>query len=140
MYKIKHIENNAIYNEQVFNRYLYVTSDGSSTVKKVFDSDCLLGDALEIGKEYDMKLGMLGTLIDDCSQKQIGENLEFEIIKEVKIGVKKFLEIQTVIGNFYVQKEVFKDIGVSKLSKNVINYTRVDLLSIDGELRFDLKF
>lgn len=83
---------------------------------------------------------MLGTLIDDCSQKQVGENLEFEIIKEVKLGVQKFLEIQTAIGIFYVQKEMFKDIEVRKLSKNVINYTRVDLLSINNELRFDLKF
>ncbi|AVW04404.1 hypothetical protein DA078_06065 [Lactiplantibacillus plantarum] len=126
MYKLLSIDAAAV------TRNLMLQNTETNTVEKVFDDSDIINEDetfefMEIGKIYDCKLALFGSM----KQRHVGKWRKFNILKaNVKIGVRLFLEVKAEQDIYYISQKNVP--GYESMKSFMFEYTRLDLIQVNS--------
>ncbi|AXH05976.1 hypothetical protein FIV11_06510 [Lactiplantibacillus plantarum] len=113
-------------------RNLMLQNTETNTVEKVFDDSDLINEGetfefMEIGKTYDCKLALFGSM----KQRHVGKWRKFNILKaNVKIGVRLFLEVEAEQDIYYISQKNVP--GYESMKSFMFEYSRLDLIQVNS--------
>ncbi|XXO41357.1 hypothetical protein ACSEXT_04440 [Lactiplantibacillus plantarum] len=116
----------------VATRNLMLQNTETNTLEKVFDDSGLVNEGetfyfMEIGKVYDCKLALFGSM----KQMHVGKWEKFNILKaNVKIGARLFLEVEAEQDIYYISQESVP--GYESMKSFMFEYSRLDLIQVNN--------
>lgn len=111
MYKVISISDDAM------TRNVELENSNTGTIEECFDDSALIGDTnfdfITIGKEYECKIKLFGTVVQDMQDKTVICKI---ISKNEMVGAKKMVKVLVDNNEYYIPRKKLKNIWIKKCS------------------------